>query len=620
MKNTERLNFILTSSFVGIDTASWIVDPLERQTAFLENLKQALDETKTVIWTTSHCIAELKDMLSDPDLQEAARRALAFIEETQASDKIVVYECGPVDQEKKAFADPTFLSALLRNRTEAHVSLITQDGDLAANAIKLETFDSVRGGRIFVYRVDGYGWPVRYNLFRTTDGEEISPKRSGLRCRWGTPMADVGNEDRPVSNHHEQEILWSSHGTVYTLEQNLASGKDSDVYTVQNMPELVIKVFHAPSKNKEAKCKLLTTSDFSPWQAVMPLDVLYNKDGDFCGITMQRVHGCTLEELLTENGRYQYAAGWDRLDFARLALQITEVVTNLNIGGLKLMDLHPANFIVGNNLPTGKRDPLSVRVLDLDSAQFGNEETGIFAADPIDVNYAAPEYLRGGLDLAERFSNATWMYHLSLLVFRCVMAGLHPFESATGRNITVEQAIVDGTFPYGSGHNLHGVYPPEAGSKLWSNMSSGLKAFFSRIFTQGDQYNAFKDRPAVFALIKELKNYINWLRKEEVIARYPEVRSLTPFRNKPYYATCANKSCKDKTREFVIRHYRPDGRYFCPQCWEDEQNRRNAFRETKVVHPDVVIPFPVMKEPAALPAPSKSFVARAREFCARLFA
>lgn len=606
--NSTFFSSILTNAFTGIDSSTWMIDPLERQNAFLNHLQSALDESGAAVWTTDHCLQELRGKLSDPDLASIAANALRFIEGLTASGQLKIYEYGQLTPGRKAFADPTFLSALLTKRPDCPLGLITQDGDLAASAVKLEELRAVMGKKIYIYRINQSGLPVRFRLFQTGEGEWISPKRSGLKPRFAVALSESSSTPRLFRTIRERDTVYGSCATPYELEELLHKGGESSIYTVKNIPQLVVKLFHAPSRRTEDKCRLLVSSRFSAYRSASPLDLVYDDDGSFRGYTMPRLHGCTLEQLMTPTGRSKLAPDWNRLDFARAAFTICRLIENLQLGGLLMLDVHPSNLLFEYDLHSGRLNPEAAWILDLDSAQFGSDETGILSSDSLSPAWSAPELLCGA-ELQQPPTSRTLVYSLAITAFQCIMAGLHPFRSAVGIAVSPEEAIRTGQFPYGSRGRASVMLPPSAGCKLWSNLGASTKTFFLELFQAGGRYYALSDRPTLRMLTKELQNYEKWLQKDSVLVRYPEVLSLQPLSPKPFYTTCANDSCRNKEREFPITRHRADGRYYCPQC-------REAIRQRAEVAP--VIPMP--ERSSALSAPVSPLPSRFRELCTRLFA
>lgn len=573
---TDRLfNRTLTECHTGIDTCTWLLEPEDRQEMFFKNLETAQKETNCTVWTTQETIAEIQSKLNDPKLSPTANRAIAYLHKMEREHRIIIYQQSSQHCDRRPFADPVFLARLLENR-DASVALITQDRALACDVMQLNDFQSVRGCRIMVYRVNGAGRLTRFALLKNGEGKYVDPRTTGLYVSQGTPASSADNTPAPKPELNPGDMVWGERGITLTLGEELSQGAESSVFVVAGSPDLLVKVFNQPSQRKTEKCKLLRESKFPCAEAVLPLELIYDQHGSFRGYTMKCINGVEVSRLFTQNGRTKYASSWNRQHYALLAQKLAQTIFDFSQGGLLVADISPSNFLVGYN-ESGVLDPNKVFAIDLDSAQFGSERLGcIYPPDGITPDYAAPEFLRGGIDDQQLRNQASVIYSASLLCLQCCMCGVHPFRKCmeNGRMATVAQAIAQGAFPYSSGNDFRQATAPSGADKLWSNMSADAKQFFYHLFQQGGQYNAVDKRPGLLMLVKTMHSYVSWIGRVDNQQRYPEILSLEPAQLKPFYARCSHPDCPHPQTEFIVSSYRSDGRYYCPECLDKIRSQR----------------------------------------------
>lgn len=570
-------NRTLTECYTAIDTCSWLLEPEDRQEMFFHNLEVAQRETNCTVWTTQETISEIQSKLNDPKLAATANRAIAYLHRMEREHRIIIYQASSQQNGRRPFADPVFLARLLENR-DASVALITQDRALACDVMQLNDFQSVRGSRIMVYRVNGGGRLARFYLLKNEEGKYVDPRASGLFVSQPLPAASVDNTPVPKPELQPGDMVWGNRGIPVTLGEERYQGAESSIFTTTDNPEILVKVFNSPSQRKAEKCKLLCESKFPCAGAVLPLELVYDHQGNFRGYTMKHINGVEVSRLFTENGRTRHAPSWNRQHYALLAQKLAQTICDFSSAGLLIADISPSNFLVGFN-ESGVLDPGKVYAIDLDSAQFGSEQSGfIYPPDGITPDYAAPEFLRGGVNDQQLRNQAAVLYSASLLCLQACMCGVHPFRKCTenARTCTVPEAIAQSAFPYSAGTDFRQATAPSGADRLWSNMSAEVKQYFYQLFQQGGQFNAVDRRPGLQTLVKTMNSYVYWIGRAENQQRYPEILSLVPANLKPYYARCANPDCAHPKNEFVVTNYRSDGRYYCPECLDRIRSQRAA--------------------------------------------
>jgi len=594
---------VLNEYHTGMDANIFLLEPEDRQRAAFQNIDNAQKASGAVLWTTEEALREVESKLDSPrpGLAQAARNAMAQIQQMVTENRLVVYRAASDSARRRRFADATFLARLVENAPEVPIALITLDSDLAASAmnLKLNIEPSVRHKPIAVYRVNGVGNLAWFNFIRTAEGRYVNPRNSLLHVENGVPVSRMDSSQQPLPAMDEGDQLFTPDGRAYCLGEELNSGGEATIFKIEGNPDHLIKVFSQYSERKTAKCRLLAraAASFPCPGAVLPQELLYDDQGVFRGYVMPKVNGVELTRLFTYRGQQNYASFWNRSHYARLAATIADMMRDFSLAGLHIGDVAPANILVGYG-DSGTLSPEKVFFIDLDSAQFGSAETGIFPPDGLTPEYAAPEYLHQGVDVDELRSAGSMVFSASLLCLQTIMCGVHPFRKTIleeGQTLNVAQSIADSAFPYSAGADSRKAISPDGADKLWSNLSSDTKRFFYDLFQRGGATNAVNQRPSFFGLSRVLNGYANWIQRPETQRRYPEALSLMPQALKPFYARCAHYGCKTPDAEFAVTSFRSDGRYFCPDCQERiRRNRRPA-------EPAPAAPAPI---PAAAPAPA----------------
>lgn len=574
----------LRDNHTGFDTCVFLLEPLDRQRMFFDNLKKAQEQSGAVVWTTEETLTEIagKVASTDPSLAQAARVAQEETRRMLEENRLIVYRASSEATERRHFADAAFLSRLIENAANVPIALVTLDGDLAMDAMEMNDLHSVRGKRIFVYRVNGAGMLSRFTFIKNGEGKYVNPKNSPFFNMGNLPAATADNTPRPVPEMNEGDMLWAASGRNYTLGEEINSGGEAGIYNLQGCPEMVAKLFTAPSERKEAKCKLLARSakSFPCTGAVLPQEILYDAQCVFRGYTMRRVNGVELTRLLTTRGQQRHAPFWNRKHYVKLACCIADAIRDFGIAGLQIGDVAPGNILLSYN-ESGVLEPSRnyIHFIDVDSAQFGCRETGIFPPDGLTPEYAPPEFLRMGVSPDTLRTAKNQVFSVAMLCMQICMCGVHPYRKSVqeeGQTLSIPQSIAACAFPYSAGTETRQAISPDGAEKLFSNTPADFKKFCHALFQQGGATNAVEKRPTFFALSRILQGYVSWLDKPETLQRYPEALSLAPQALKPFYTRCAHRQCATPEKEFAVTAFRSDGRYFCPDCLARMRAQREA--------------------------------------------
>lgn len=251
----------------------------------------------------------------------------------------------------------------------------------------------------------------------------------------------------------------------YTLGNPLKDGRGGQgtVYTVKGRPNLVAKIYHEkvlqrPSREVDAhrrklECMIrynIQTTYNGKLLVAWPLDVLYNGE-QMVGYIMPNVrssHG--IYTVWTAERQDQAIKNYSWRKSVLVARNLAQAVKTLHDNDIILGDFNLKNFLVDRSG--------NVVLVDADSYDITDPSTGEhFPCQVVMQEMLAPE-LQGYRNLATTrvpFSKSSDDFSLSILIFRLLMGGFHPFNCAcvssgasSCADVTQQAEIVNGNCAY----------------------------------------------------------------------------------------------------------------------------------------------------------------------------
>ncbi len=145
------LNQLIKDRIVFIDTCSCLHDKFS---VFINNLIPCLKSSHSKLYIAYKCVEELIRKAKDAELADKANYALSVINDLSSAGLIEIR-----GKASDSFADSSILQNLLRYKEKHNLLLITQDQNLATDAVALNRTLSVssRGHTIKVRRINSNG-------------------------------------------------------------------------------------------------------------------------------------------------------------------------------------------------------------------------------------------------------------------------------------------------------------------------------------------------------------------------------------------------------------------------------------------------------------------------------
>lgn len=284
--------------------------------------------------------------------------------------------------------------------------------------------------------------------------------------------------------------LHSDLGESFQLEQELDRGGEARIWTVQREPNLLAKIYHDPTPQREAKLRAMLTNP--PRQPsthtafAWPIGLLYEQTR-FVGFLMPRLHGThSIFRYYNPPLRRQIHATvpWDYF-LHHCARNLAIAVNAIHARGHVVGDLNESNTLVDARA--------LVTLVDTDSFQIRDTHTQTIYRCPVGKAEFIPPELQGvELKAVDRCIEHD-QFSLSVLIFLLLMEGYHPFS---GRLLTPESVgrvdlycIKRGWFPYAAGTPAE----PPPGAPALRRLHPDLQDLFQRSFVSG--HKRLQQRP-----------------------------------------------------------------------------------------------------------------------------
>lgn len=261
----------------------------------------------------------------------------------------------------------------------------------------------------------------------------------------------------------------------------LGKGGQGSVYDVAGHPDVVAKIFHQPASSEQAQKLTLMTGLANPQVlkiASWPTATLHARGphGPVLGFVMPRIAG--YEEIHHLHGPKSRLAAFPQADWRFLihvASNASRAMANLHQIGVVMGDVNDRNVLVSQRG--------LVQLIDCDSFQVSTG--GRVFLCPVGVGTHTPPELQGkALDQTLRSPNHD-AFGLAVLIFQLLFMGRHPYSGrflGRGEQPSIEKAIAEGRFAYGSDANQRQMSPPPHTLPLEA-LTPDVVALFRRAFT-----------------------------------------------------------------------------------------------------------------------------------------
>jgi DNA-binding helix-hairpin-helix protein with protein kinase domain len=289
--------------------------------------------------------------------------------------------------------------------------------------------------------------------------------------------------------------VFDSAGQEQRLGNEIARGGEGAVHVLAARPSVVVKLYHDDLLARRGKplrekvdAMLGLRQAFKDAPLAWPAIAVFDDRGTWRGYAMRRVAGLPLSKLAHPMLCRKHVPDLDRRHVVRMLTAIVKTLGGLHGAGVCIGDINLNNFLYDH--ATG-----NIALIDCDSYQVAVDGRAypclVGAPDMI-----PPEH--HGVNLADvRRSPESDLFSLSILIFRCLMLGRHPYDFVGGG--TVLENLRQGHFPYGSGGaapGREGAIPAGPWYLIWSHLSFELKSLLIRTLKEGATDPSKRVRPS----------------------------------------------------------------------------------------------------------------------------
>ena len=272
-------------------------------------------------------------------------------------------------------------------------------------------------------------------------------------------------------------------------DNRLGSGGEGAIYTLDELPDLVAKVYHSPSRSIGAKLTLMVDEPPTMPEGdghvsiAWPLDTLHTgfpaTTGNTAGFLMRR-----MSSMQPVNSAYNPAAR--KRNFPHFTYKhLCAVAINIAIA---VNAVHGRNYVIGdiNESNIMVNDNGLVTLIDTDSFQVIDRFRKMVYRSPV----GKPEYTPGELQGHSFDAVDRDQYHdrfgLGVLIFQLLMEGRHPYTGRyTGRGEppAIEDNISKGHFLHSERRSVPLVEGP--GFVPWDTLSESIRDLFGLCLETG---------------------------------------------------------------------------------------------------------------------------------------
>jgi serine/threonine protein kinase len=296
-----------------------------------------------------------------------------------------------------------------------------------------------------------------------------------------------------------QQLRRFYENTLLTLDRRLGGGGEGDIYTVQQYPQFVAKIYkpdkltsNTISKLKAliANCPKYSHAAHIQVPVAFPVDLLCDcQTLKIVGYLMPRVDDVyPTHQLFNLSDRRQILPSFTYRYLCRTAQNLAAAVHIIHKAGYVIGDINDRNILVSSQA--------LVTIVDTDSFQVPDPASPkMVYTCPVGVGEFIPPELQGKGD----FKNIPRkpehdLFGLAVVIFKILMEGAHPFDgkfTGNGETPPKEERISSGHFPYGQ-KNV--PYEPKPTAPPFDILPHSVQVLFHRCFENGHENP--KQRPS----------------------------------------------------------------------------------------------------------------------------
>ncbi|MDM8531940.1 leucine-rich repeat domain-containing protein [Anaerolineales bacterium HSG25] len=420
-----------------------------------------------------------------------------------------------------------------------------------------------------------------------------------------------------------------------TLTKELGRGGEATVYNIANQADMVAKLYHQPTSEREAKLRAMlmnppeqpsgghvaiawptallykrdsqlyaTVPESAPQspqrgKSISPQSSLHGKPvpspfgrglgggGRFVGFLMPKISGGrAIYNMYNPRMREQLPYPFDWRALHRTAYNLGAVVSAIHAKGYVIGDINESNILVN-------REAL-VTIVDCDSFQVTDEQGTIHRCQVGKPEYTPPE-LQGIQFKTVDQSTEHDLFGLGILLFQLLMEGFHPFTGVLKSQESVGRvdlyAIRQGLFPYSDTPSISP--PPSAPEFGW--LAPDLQHLFKTCFVRGHTQPVLRPTaPTWRTTLKQAEQRLRLCKKGHLysphVTQCPKCRQLTRKSSKPKRAKKTKPTTpshkKHAPKSAPIPQSTPSSQ---PQVLTDLEKMLVTFTSEEVIIPVAII-------------------------------
>ncbi len=282
-------------------------------------------------------------------------------------------------------------------------------------------------------------------------------------------------------------------------ENLIGSGGEGAIYTLDQLPDLVAKVYHKPSASIGAKLTLMVDNPPNMpardghVSIAWPLDTLHsapNAEADsVVGFLMRKISGMKeVNQCYNPAARKRTFPHYTYKHLCAVAINIAIVVDAVHDSNYVIGDINESNILVNDNG--------LVTLIDTDSFQVFDQRDGTIYRSPVGKPEYTPPNLQG-----HRFDQVDRdVYHdrfgLGVIIYQLLMEGHHPYSGRfTGRGEppAIEGNISRGNFLHSQNKRVPLVDGP--GFAPWHTLDESIRNLFGLCFETGHDRRTIRPPP-----------------------------------------------------------------------------------------------------------------------------
>ncbi len=337
------------------------------------------------------------------------------------------------------------------------------------------------------------------------------------------------------------KVRCESTNRIFTLAKELGSGGEGRVFSVQEEPALVGKIWHKDSDQKKDKVReMLASRPIDPMLSsgkvsiAWPQSIVKEVNGLGCGYLMPRInHGVEIGRLLLPAQTKTKYPNFGLQHKLRAAVNLCSIVIALHNKNYIIGDFNDANVLV---MPDA-----TIALIDCDSFQVGRHLCSV----------GTPQYLPPELQgvplkgIVRKFSSDNFI--LAVLLYRICCDGYHPFQGCGGGPESIGERIQGGYYAYAASK---GVSPPKFAPPREAFPKQLFDGFYRSFYDGHQKPESRPDAKAWFKTVLDLEKRL---------------------------ISCG----KNQT------HFYFDSLAFCPHCKKDNVNTRSTNNRPRNITPRV---------------------------------